>query len=430
MTTDYDVIVVGAGAAGLAATQTLVSAGLSVICIEASDRIGGRTHTDTNIFGVPFDMGAHWLHAEHANALKAPGIALGLDLYPAPDNGMTYGLDDDAVLWDEVDEIQASVTKQAQVDRETEKNSGTPTDRSLADIFVNKGPWSFTAAMTFALSLARDLPDTSLRDMAAWEGGDDWFCREGFGHLVARTATGLPIKLSTPVTDIEAKADGIQVTTTAGKTYAQAVIVTASVGVLAEDVIRFDPPLDAERRSAFELITMGDYNHAGLLFQPGTLPVPSDTWLTYHLEPDGHGVARGGGFLCNVSGTGLTSFESSGSFSRDLQELGADSAIEHALETLTGFFGTSVKRNFIKGHATAWRKEPYVRGSYAGANPGGYSARTALRRPHTERVFFAGEASHESQQCSVSGAHLEGIRAASDVLAAHFQFPGIRIHNK
>ncbi|SLN18883.1 Pseudooxynicotine oxidase [Falsiruegeria litorea R37] len=424
MTTDYDVIVVGAGAAGLAATQTLVSAGLSVICIEASDRVGGRTHTDTSIFGVPFDMGAHWLHAEHANALKAPGLALGLDLYPAPDNGMTYGLDDDAVLWDEVDEIQAAITKAAQVDHETEERTGKPTDQSLADILVDKSPWSFTAAMTFALSLARDLPNTSLRDMAAWEGGDDWFCREGFGHLIARTATGLPIELSTPVTDIEAKADGIRVTTATGKTSAQAVIVTASVGVLAEDVIRFDPPLDAERRAAFELITMGDYNHAGLLFQPGTLPVSSDTWLTYQLEPDDRGIACGGGFLCNVSGTGLTSFESSGSFSRDLQDMGPESAIEHALETLTGFFGTSIRQNFIKGHATAWRKEPYVRGSYAGANPGGYTARTVLRRPHTKRIHFAGEATHKSQQCSVSGAHLEGIRAAKDVLLLHFRFQG------
>ena len=420
MTTDYDVIVVGAGAAGLAATQTLVSAGLSVICIEALDRVGGRTHTDTEIFGVPFDTGAHWLHAEHANALKAPGLALGLDLYPAPDNGMTHGLDDDAILWDEVDELQAAITKAVQVDRETEERTGSPTDRSLADILINKSRWSFTAAMTFALSLARDLPNTSLRDMEAWEGGDDWFCREGFGHLIARTATGLPIKLSTPVTAIDAKADSIQVTTPAGKTSAQAVIVTASVGVLAEDVIRFDPPLEAERRSAFELVTMGDYNHAGLLFQPGTLPVSPDTWLTYHLEPDDSGIARGGGFLCNVSGTGLTSFESSGSFSRELQEMGPDSAIEHALETLTRFFGASIKQNFIKGHATAWRKEPYVRGSYAGASPGGYTARSVLRRTHAERIHFAGEATHESQQCSVSGAHLEGLRAAKDVMKRHF----------
>ncbi len=414
---DFDVVVVGAGAAGIAATRALKSAGLSVICLEASNRVGGRTHTDTEIFGVPFDVGAHWMHTEHANALKAPGLALGLDLYAAPDNAKTFGLEDDAVLWDEVDEIHSAIAEAARIDAEIEASTGIPTDRSLADIWQNKGHWSFTAAMTFALSIARDLPDTSLRDISAWEGGDDWFCREGFGHLIACTAQGLPINLATPVKEIKSRSDGVQITTPNGKINARAVVVTVSVGVLAEGIIRFDPPLESDRCAAFELITMGDYNHAGLLFRPGTLPVQPDTWLTYHLDPDANGVARGGGFLCNVSNTGLTSFESSGSFSRYLQDTGPESAIEHALETLVGFFGTTVRKAYIKGHATAWRNEPYVRGSYAGAKPGGHTHRAVLRQSHAERVHFAGEATHPNQQCSVSGAHLEGLRAAEDVVA-------------
>ena len=414
---DIDVVVVGAGAAGIAATRALMSAGLSVVCVEASNRVGGRTHTDTEIFGVPFDIGAHWMHTEHANALKAPGLALGLDLYAAPKNATTYGLENGDVLWDEVDEIHSAIVEAARVDTETESSTGIPTDRSLADIWENKGPWSFTAAMTFALSIARDLPDTSLRDIVAWEGGDDWFCREGFGHLIACTARGLPIKLATPVTEIKALANGVRITTPDGTIKTRAVVVTVSVGVLAEDVIRFDPPLESDRRAALELITMGDYNHAGLLFRPNSLPLHPDTWLTYHLEPDASGVARGGGFLCNISNTGLTSFESSGSFSRDLQDAGPESAIEHGLETLVGFFGTAIRKDFIKGHATAWRHEPYVRGSYAGAKPRGHTQRAVLRRSHAEWVHFAGEATHPNQQCSVSGAHLEGLRAAEDALA-------------
>ncbi|CUJ90724.1 Putrescine oxidase [Ruegeria denitrificans] len=414
---DFDVVVVGAGAAGIAATRALKSAGLSVVCVEASNRVGGRTHTDTEIFGVPFDMGAHWMHTEHVNALKAPGLALGLDLYAAPDNATTYGLENDAALWDEVDEIHIAINEAARIDAEIESSTGIPTDRSLADIWENKGTWSFTAAMTFALSTARDLPDTSLRDISAWEGGDDWFCREGFGHLISCTAQGLPIKLDTPVTEIKSLTDGVHITTAKGKIKARTVVVTASVGVLAEDIVRFDPPLGPDRRAALELVTMGDYNHAGLLFQPNALPVQSDAWLTYHLEPDASGVARGGGFLCNISNTGLTSFESSGSFSKDLQKAGPESAIEHGLETLVGFFGTAIRKDFIKGYATAWRNEPYVRGSYAGARPGGHNQRAVLRQPHAEWVHFAGEATHPNQQCSVSGAHLEGLRAAEDVLA-------------
>ncbi len=417
MVRGYDAVVVGAGAAGIAATGALHAAGLRVICVEAADRIGGRAHTDTAIFGVPFDTGAHWLHNEHVNALKAPGLALGLDLYPAPEIGVTHGLEDTSALWDEVDSLYDAIRQRAQDDAEAERATGRPTDRSLADLFEKKSPWSFTAIMMFALSIGRDMPDTSLRDMATWEGGDDWFCREGFGHLVARTAEALPFKLSTPVTDIEALPSGVRIKTSAGEITAQAVIVTASVGVLAEDVIRFTPPLETDRRAAFERVTMGDYNHAALLFRPGTVPVQPDTWLTYQLQPDNTGVARAGGFLCNIGGTNLTSFETSGSFSRALQAAGPEAAIDHALETLTGIFGSAIRRDFIKGHATAWRQEPYVRGSYAGAMPGGHSQRKVLARAHAERVHFAGEASHIGQQCSVSGAHLEGLRAARDVIA-------------
>lgn len=417
MVFDYDAVVVGAGAAGIAATGALLAAGLKVICIEAADRIGGRAHTDTAIFGVPFDVGAHWMHNEHVNALKAPGIALGLDLYPAGEIGVTHGLENSSTLWDEVDNLYDAIRQSAHDDAETERATGRPTDHSLAEIFVEKGPWSFTAIMMFALSIGRDLPSISLRDMATWEGGADWFCREGFGHLVARTAEGLPFMLATPVTDIEALPSGVRVKTGAGEIRTQAVIVTASVGVLAEDLIRFDPPLEADRRAAFELVTMGDYNHAALMFRPGAVPLRPDTWLTYQLHPDDAGVAQGGGFLCNIAGSNLTCFETSGSFSRALQAAGPEAAIDHGLETLAGMFGSAIKRDFIKGHATAWRHEPYVRGSYAGSMPGGYSQRKVLGRAHAERVHFAGEARHVGQQCSVSGAHLEGLRAAKDVIA-------------
>ena len=270
--------------------------------------------------------------------------------------------------------------------------------------------------MMFGLSIGRDLPDTSLRDVITWEGGHDWFCREGFGHLVARMAEGLPIRLATPVTDIVALPDGVRVKTQAGEIRVRAVIVTVSVGVLAAEMIRFDPPLESDRRKALDLVTMGDYNHAALLFRPGAISVEPDTWLTYQLHADAKGIAQGGGFLCNISGTGLTSFETSGSFSRALQEAGPEAAIDHGLKTLVGMFGANVRRDFIKGHATAWRKEPFVRGSYAGVLPGGHGQRKVLGRAHAERIHFAGEASHVGQQCSVSGAHLEGLRAARDVI--------------
>ena len=68
-----DVVVIGAGASGLAATAELMKKGKSVVCIEAMNRIGGRCYTDNSIFGVPYDLGAHWLHGFSDNQIAKYG---------------------------------------------------------------------------------------------------------------------------------------------------------------------------------------------------------------------------------------------------------------------------------------------------------------------------------------------------------------------
>lgn len=406
---EYDVVVIGAGAAGIAATRALVEADRSVVCLEAMDRIGGRAHTDTEIFGVPYDIGAHWLHCEHVNALKGPGLRLGFDLYAAPDHSLTAGLEDEALLWDAVD---GNFERAEQALQAIDRNE----DLSFADVMTAEGPWALTTQAMCCLSVGRDPAQISVRDMNNWEGGDDWLCREGFGALMACLADGLPICVSSPVSEIQARSDHVKVVTSKGLLTAHSVIVTVSVGVLAEEMIRFDPPLDADRREALNQITMSDYHHTALLFHPGAVPVQPDTWLTYKIDEAVDSIPQGGGFLCNASGTGLTSFETGGSFSRSLQEASAEDAIDHALETLVGIFGTELRRQFLKGHTVSWRKEPFIRGSYSGAMPGGFSQREVLRQPHTERVQFAGEATHATQAASVSGAYMEGLRCSNKVL--------------
>src|SRR5262249_32827817 len=72
-----DIVVIGAGAAGLAATRTLIGHGLSVICVEARARIGGRAWTDNETFGVPFDRGCAWVHSGDINPWRAIAADLG-----------------------------------------------------------------------------------------------------------------------------------------------------------------------------------------------------------------------------------------------------------------------------------------------------------------------------------------------------------------
>jgi len=81
---ETDVAIIWAGAAGIAAARKVAAAGRRFALIEASDHIGGRCVTDTRIFGVPFDRGAHWVHMPDINPVAKLAGRSGLDLYPAP----------------------------------------------------------------------------------------------------------------------------------------------------------------------------------------------------------------------------------------------------------------------------------------------------------------------------------------------------------
>ena len=81
---DMDVLIVGAGASGIAAARRLSAAGRSFTLVEASSRVGGRCFTDTRSFSVPFDRGAHWVHSPDINPLTKLASRTGLDIYQAP----------------------------------------------------------------------------------------------------------------------------------------------------------------------------------------------------------------------------------------------------------------------------------------------------------------------------------------------------------
>src|SRR5262245_38074819 len=77
-----DAVVVGAGAAGIAAARRLIAARQRIVVLEAADEIGGRCVTDSKTFSVPFDRGAHWIYAADANPLARLAPQIGFDLYP------------------------------------------------------------------------------------------------------------------------------------------------------------------------------------------------------------------------------------------------------------------------------------------------------------------------------------------------------------
>src|SRR5262247_4465605 len=74
-----DAVVVGAGAAGIAAGRRLAAAGKRFVVLEAADEVGGRCITDSKIFGVPYDRGAHWIYSSDINPLAKLSTRVGAD---------------------------------------------------------------------------------------------------------------------------------------------------------------------------------------------------------------------------------------------------------------------------------------------------------------------------------------------------------------
>ncbi|MEM7438237.1 MAG: NAD(P)/FAD-dependent oxidoreductase [Pseudomonadota bacterium] len=403
--TDFDVIVVGAGAAGLAATRHLMEVGREVTCLESADRIGGRAYTDTTIFGVPFDMGAHWLHYGAQNAFVPIGRNSGFDIYEASEELFFKGDLSEAAF----DRVLHTLEQKVQA----------PQDMPMSKAVIPRDDQERTALFLKALSAGRDLDEISMHEWAtAGLEQDNWYCREGFGTIVTRNGAGLPVHLNAPVKDISRTKARVEIETLGGKMTARQVIVTVSVGVLASEAIRFDPPLETARLRALDAITMGTYNHIALQFTHDSLPVGPDTWAGYPITELSGTHAPDGGILTNISGTGLCVFEHIGSFARELEDAGPETAITFALDQMANVFGSDVRKGFVKGFATRWASNPHTRGAYSGTLPSGAGQRGALRSAHAETIHFAGEAMNEGETVTVSGAHKEGLRAAKDALAA------------
>ena len=89
---NVDVVIIGAGTAGLSASSEFLKSGKSIICVEASNRIGGRCFTDHRIFGIPYDIGAHWMHNFSGNHLVKYGIKSSneFDVYEIKENLLVY----------------------------------------------------------------------------------------------------------------------------------------------------------------------------------------------------------------------------------------------------------------------------------------------------------------------------------------------------
>lgn len=407
-----DVVVIGAGAAGIAAAHHLIAAGKGVVVIEAADRIGGRALTDNVTFGQPFDRGCSWL--------QGPATLPHLDLARTRGFGLVeFGTAREVLVRDG---RPATAAERRAHDRgwrriEAALLAANGQDVAAAAVLPPGVPYGATVqAWIGPMDHGVDFVDLSTADYNGLaELQVDYLVREGMGRLVALTGEGLPVRLSTAARRIDWSGPGVRVETTAGIIAARACIVTVSTGVLGAGGIRFVPDLPAERQQAIADVPMGVLEKVGLLFDGARFGLPEAGFLTP--LSDGPVPAPDCHFLTFPTGHDHVTGFVGGSFGRDIAAEGEAAAIDFALAEFVRAVGSDARRHFLRGQFTGWSRNPLTMGAYSAARPGRHAARTVLAAPLGDRVFFAGEAVHDDHYTLMAGAHLSAGRVAGDVIA-------------
>jgi len=408
---EVDVAIIGAGAAGIAAARRVAAAGRRFALLEASERIGGRCLTDTTTFGVPFDRGAHWLHMPDLNPVaKLATRGSGFDVYPAPPGQKLRITRRNA----REGEMEAYLAALVRANRAIQDAARGKNDVSCLQA-LPKDLADWQPSVEFALGpfgCGKSLEDISAMDFArSVERDIDSFCRQGLGALVAKLGADLPVQLRNPVRGLHSTRNFVEIETTRGRISARAAIVTVSTALLAADKIRIAPALPKRQLDAIAKLSLGSYDHVALELKGNPLQLRND-----ELVFEKASGARTAALLANVSGTPLCLIEVAGKFGSELAQRGEAAMIDFATGWLGELFGADVKKAIGKTQATRWNADPWALGAFSAAAVGGQPGRKILMEPVRDRLFFAGEAVHETLWGTVGGAWESGERAADAAL--------------
>jgi monoamine oxidase len=405
---DADVIIIGAGAAGIAAARQLKKLGKSYILVDARARAGGRLYTDTSL-GQPFDGGGAYIHFAETN----PWTTIASENQVETRGGMR--------LW------SGSIAYRQGVALSTEETMGRfkamQAVRDAYDEVEERYDMSMARAMRYADQMAKDAsriqaqmaagedPEhISVSDWQRLESGQNLLVTGGYGALAEKAAVTVEPRLNVKVLSIDWSGTTINVTTDKGTIRARKAIVTVPVGVLKAGSIQFTPNLPSTTLRALDGLRMGALSKVALRFGEDRYGFQPHQFLaevgdatqamTFEAWPFNHEL------IVAVFG---------GDYARGLAKQGEAAAINHVLERFAKIAGNDVRKSFKGGKLVGWSEDEFARGSYAVALPGQMNSRDALAKPVGDRIWFAGEATAGVYSMTAGGAYIAGRDAATQV---------------
>jgi monoamine oxidase len=430
---DTDVIVVGAGAAGLAAARALAESSARVIVLEARGRIGGRVLSQPLAsLGVPVELGAEFIHGDAPETSAYLGEA---DLAKVDTGDESWACDADATLAKTDDDFTSvdlfervrSLERDESVDvflrrfeRDSELRAEAQRSRAFVDGF-EAADTTRASARAIADELASGTDATSLRPVGSYA--------PLFSHLEKRcTSAGVDLRRDTRVERIVWERGRVRVETqdndgTHSTLVARCAVVTVPVGVLREKSggLSFVPPLPNDKLTALHGIEMGHVVRVALAFRtPFWERLSKGRYREAAFFRCERGAFNAFWTQAPLRGRSIVAW-AGGPRATSLERLSESERVALALDAFGDLFAERdlARSEFEAGATHDWSRDPFARGAYSYVVTGAEDARARLGVPLDGTLFFAGEATATDGQCgTVSGAFGSGLRAARDAARA------------
>lgn len=400
-------VVIGAGAAGIAAARRLFDSGADVSLLEASGRIGGRAHT-VRVGREALDLGCAWLHSADRNPWTRIALAEGFQI----DRTLAHWREQWQDLGFPPADQEAYHEAYRRFSERATAYAGGP-DRPLGDFIEPDNPWRPLIDAVSGYANGANLGAVSLHDWAAYEhaaGDDNWRLAEGYGTLIAAHGKGLPVRLDSPVSLIDHRGSRLRLVTPHGVVEADRVIVAVPTPIIADGDLAFDPPIDAKRDAAAALpLGLADKIFLGIR--------GDDYPRNAHLIGNPR-VACTASYQVGYLGRPVVEAFFGGDCAEAMERESDRGAADFAIGELARLLGNDWRLRLQPLARTRWRAEPFIRGSYSHARVGQAGQRRMLAAPHDDRIFFAGEACSPTDFSTAHGAYETGILAAEEALAA------------
>jgi len=407
-TTDIDVVVIGAGAAGLSAAKTLCAKGYSVELLEAKDRIGGRAWTDTKTFGVPVDWGCHWLHSASINPLREMADNWNIEYKTIPAEWRIHQGD----RWESDDELNNSYLYWDKCDEALTHAHEKGLDIPVVDVIPPHKKWK-----PIYLHILQAITTTAPEKLSVMDSGnytetnEDWPVKNGYGAIIARYAEGIDVRLNTKATNISYRNSSAIVGTNSGNIRTRAVIVTVSTNLLTSNALTFDPVLPDWKLFAASQVPLGHGGKVIFKLDPAS-SLPDHEYHTH--EPS---MPKAIGFQIKPFCTNVIICHLGGPWCAEFKETNSPQAIEWAKQQLMAMYGSAIVKEITMAKSVMWHSDPLIQGTYSNALPGQSNLRVVLGQPIDDWLFFAGEATSTNAFATAHGAYLSGIEAANQVMS-------------